>query len=78
MDGDLFKLMLQEQQTLRQQYYANQKTKNIIRTICNRKYKSKGDKGLEEIRESLKGYLDEMILNNSQSGDLCFESLYGK
>jgi hypothetical protein len=74
MDGDLFKLMLQEQQTLRQQYYANEKTKNIIRIICNRRYKSRGNKTLEEIRDSLKGYLDEMVLNQ----DLCFESLYGK
>jgi hypothetical protein len=70
MNSELFKLMLQEQQTLRKQYYANEKSKKIIRTICNRRYKSKGDKGLEEIKESLKGYVDEMVLNNSQSGDL--------
>ncbi len=78
MDPDLFKLMVEKQGEWRRQYYENQKTKRIIRTICNRKYKSKGNKGLEEIRDSLKHYLDEIVLNQTQSGELCFESLYGK
>ena len=78
MDPDLFKLMVEKQGEWRRQYYENQKTKKIIRTICNKKYKSKGNKGLEEIRDSLKDYLDEMVLNQTHSGDLCFESLYGK
>lgn len=78
MNEDLFKLMIENQALWRRQYYENKKTKRIIRTICNRKYKSKGNKSLEEIRDSLKGYLDEMVLNNSQSGELFFESLYGK
>ena len=75
MNPDLFKLMVEKQGEWRRQYYENQKTKKIIRTICGRNYKIKG---LEEIRDSLKGYLDEMVLNQTQSGDLCFESLYGK
>jgi hypothetical protein len=78
MNQELFKLMVEKQNEWRNQYYADKQTKKIIKTICNRKYKSRGNKRLEEIRDTLKDYLDEMVLKNSQSGELCFESLYGK
>jgi hypothetical protein len=78
MDTDLFKLMLEKQKEWRDQYYADNKAKKIIRTITNRKYKSKGNKSIDEINESLKGVLDEVIITQRETGELCYDSLYGR
>lgn len=80
MNSDLLKLMIEKQNEWRKQYYADKTNKQIIRTICNRKYKSKGNKGLEEIHKSLSetGVLEEIILSQRESGELCYDSLDGK
>ncbi len=80
MNSELFKLMVEKQNEWRDQYYANKKDKRIIRTICNRKYKSKGNKELEEIHNSLieLGLLEEVLLRQTHSGELCYDALYGK
>ena len=81
MDSDLFQLILKKQNEWRNQYYANKKRKNIITVICNRKYKSKGNKDVHEIHKSLLqlGFLEEdAILQQRFSGELCYDSLYGK
>jgi hypothetical protein len=80
MDFDLFKTMIKMQNQWRDEYHADKRTRHIIRTIANRKYLSKGRKGVDEIRKSLEegGYLEELILTQNQSGELCFDYLYGK
>lgn len=80
IDTQLFKLMVEKQNEWRKQYYANKRNKHIIKTVCNRRYKSKGNKNMEEIKNALleMGFLDELILKESGSGELCYESLYGK
>ncbi len=80
MDIELFKLMLEKQKEWRNQYYANRKRKNVISVICNRKYKSKGDKDIQEIYDSLveMGYLEDAIYLHKFSGDICHECLLGK
>jgi hypothetical protein len=80
MDSDLFKYLIEQQNIWRKQYYADKKTKRIIRTICNRKYQSKGNKDIENIHKSLveMGFLEEVKLIHTHSGELCYDILYGK
>lgn len=80
MDSEKFRELIEKQCELRRQYNADKKTKQIIKTICNRKYKSKGNKGLEEIHKSLMdmGFLQEIQLIHTQSGELCYDNLYGR
>lgn len=80
MQSELFKMIIEKQNVWRKQYHANKKDKQIIRTICNRKYKSKGNKELREIHKSLVnlGFLDEVELVEQTNGNMCYESIYHK
>lgn len=80
MDTETFKLIVGKQNEWRKQYYANKIRKNIVTVICNRKYKSKGNKDINEIYKSLveMGFLEDAILQHRISGDLCHECLLGK
>jgi hypothetical protein len=80
MDKYLFQLMVEKQNEWRRQYYANKRNKHIIKTVCNKKYKSKGNRNVSDIHQSLLelGFLDEVILTQTHSGELCYESIYGK
>ena len=80
MNSELFKLMVEKQSEWRRQYYENKRNQKIIRTICNRKYKSKGDNSFDEIYNSLlqTGLVEEVVLEQTQSGELCFNTLYEK
>ena len=80
MNPDLFKMMIEKQQEWRDQFMKNKHSKRIIQTITNRKYKSKGNKNMEQIHQDLVelGLLEEITLTQTESGNLCFESLYGK
>lgn len=68
---ELFKLMVQNQNEWRKQYYQNQKTKQVIRVICNRRYKSKSHHTLEQIQKELKqlGLLDEVTVIEEETGE---------
>lgn len=80
MDTEAFKLIVENQNEWRKQYYANKIRKNLVTVICNRKYKSKGNKDINEIYKSLieLGFLEDAILQHRISGDLCYNSLVGK
>lgn len=80
MNTELFQLIVEKQNEWRKQYYANKRTKRVIRTICNRKYKSKGNQDISDIHKSLLdgGFLEEVILRQTHSGELCYESIYGR
>jgi hypothetical protein len=81
MNTELFTMILNKQIQWRQEYYANKKDKRIIRTIYNRKYKSKGNKDINEIHKVLvdMGFLeDQLTMIQQQDGNLCYDSLYGK
>ena len=73
MDEELFKAMIINQQAWRKKYQQNEQTKKIIRSICNRKYKS----NLEELKESLKDY-PEMILQENTVGEFYFQTVSEK
>ena len=80
MNSELFKMIVEKQTEWRRRFNANKQTNLIIRTICNRKYKSKGNKELEEIHKSLVdlGYLEEVDLVEQTDGDMCYQSVYHK
>lgn len=73
MNSELFKRMIEKQNEWRNQFYADKKTRQLIRTICNRKYKSKGNQELEEIHKSLleMGFLEDVTLVEREYGNLC-------
>jgi len=77
MDSYLLKLMVEKQNELRKQYYQNKKSQYVIRTICDKRYKSKGSHTIEEIKKELEnlGYLDEVKLTQNIYGELCYESI---
>lgn len=72
---ELYKLMVQKQNEWRKQYYQNQKTKQAIRIICNRRYKSKSHHTLERIQHELEqlGFLDEVTLIEEDNGNKYYE-----
>lgn len=80
MDTELFKLIVQKHNEWRRQYNEDKNNKKIIQRICNRRYKSKGNKEMRDIHNSLVelGFLEEVILHQTHSGELCYESIYGK
>lgn len=80
MNQDKFRRMLFKQMEWRKQYEAEQQTKHIITTICNRRYKSKGNQNAEAIKQSLieLGNLEEIVIHHTETGDLCFDSIYRK
>lgn len=77
MHSELFKMIVDKQLEWRRRYNSNKKTTQIIRTICNRKYKSKGNKELKEIHKSLLdlGFLEEVKLDEREFGNLCDSSI---
>lgn len=80
MDTETFKLIVENQDKWRKQYYENKLRKNVISVICGRKYKNRGNKNVKEIYDALveMGYLEDAIYLNKFSGDICHEYLLGK
>ena len=74
MKSELFNMIVENQKKWRQQYKEQEKSLKVIRTICNRKYKSKCNNHLEEISKSLSD-LEEMKLDEIEYGNLCDSTL---
>ena len=76
MNMELFNSIINNQTKWRREYFENRNKKMLIRRICNRKYKSKGNKNINEINKFfLENGLEEIEIIERQEGNLVFETI---
>lgn len=75
MNQEQFKRMILQQTEARKQYEADKKNNHLIRTICNRRYKSKGNHDIKEIQKALEemGFLDDVELVERNNGEMVYQ-----
>jgi hypothetical protein len=61
MNETFFKFIVENQDKWRNEYYANKKKQTQISIIQRRRYKSRGNKTLEEIQKSLEDYYKHIL-----------------
>ena len=76
MNMELFNSIINNQTKWRREYFENRNKKMLIRRICNKKYKSKGNKNINQINKFfLENGLEEIEIIERQEGNLVFETI---
>ena len=77
MNHELFRDLILNQAEYARQYRSNKKKQHLIRTIKNSRYKSKGNRDLNDIRKALAelGVLYEVQMIENVSDNLVDETI---